>query len=600
MLLLGSGVAAVLLSRDLRVRALTPAAALLLGAGDLPAGAAIATPEPALVEDLEADVVAAVRSGQGVRREVHCTAASYVRQVQPASREDSGAVVTFVDVTASRRSADAARDSQARFRDLADNIAQLAWMANGDGWIFWYNKRWHDYTGTTLAEMEGWGWRAVHHPDHVDRVVAKIGHAFQTGEVWEDTFPLRGADGRYRWFLSRAIPIRDEQGRVVRWFGTNTDITELRDAEARLMQAARQKDEFLAMLGPELRNPLAAIRSASDVLRLHAPEDTAVVAAQQVLSRQTAHMARLLDALLDVSRIISGKIALENTVVDLGAICREVASDQASRAEARGVTLRRRLPAAPVWVDGDPVRLAQVVDNLLSNAVKYSRPGDEVLVALGRDGADAVLRVVDVGVGIEPDLLPHVFEPFRQSPQSLDRSEGGLGLGLSLVKALTELHGGRATAHSAGLGLGSEFVIRLPQTDRRPAPAAAVGPVAAGGRRVLLIEDNEDGALMLREALTRAGHEVEVARDGRRGVEAAFAGVPDVVICDLGLPAGLTGFDVARSLRGHDATRAIRLYALSGYARPEDKARCADAGFDGHFSKPVDLDHLLQVIARPA
>jgi len=495
-------------------------------------------------------------------------------------------------------SAESLRESEARFRTLADNIAQLAWMADGQGWIFWYNKRWYDYTGTTHAEVEGWGWRKVHHPDHIDRVVEKVSHCFQTGESWEDTFPLRGADGRYRWFLSRALPIRDAHGAVVRWFGTNTDVTEQRETEQRLVQADRQKDEFIAMLGHELRNPLAALRSAAELLRASTSSDPILAQARDVLDRQTAHMARLLDGLLDVSRIMRGKIAIKRVAVDLVDVCRVAAADLRERLGERQLGTRIELPPAPVWVEGDRVRLVQILDNLLTNAAKFTPDGGSISLVLAPEGETAVLRVRDTGCGIDPDQVPLVFTPFWQSEQTLDRSGGGLGLGLALVKSLTELHGGRVEVGSAGRDRGAEFAVRLPLT---APPDRAGEPTTARRRtplRLLLIEDNPDAAQMLQSLLQGCGHEVRRAADGREGIALARALKPDAIFCDLGLPGGMSGYDVAETLRRDGALGNIRLVAVSGYGRPEDKQRALAAGFDAHMTKPMTINQLEDLLAR--
>ena len=511
-----------------------------------------------------------------------------------------GFVGTSIDVTERRQTEESLRESEARFRALADNLPQLAWMARGDGWIYWYNRRWYEYTGTTLEEMEGWGWKAVHHPDHLERVVTKMRESFDRGVVWEDTFPMRRADGEYRWFLTRAVPIRDDNGDVTRWVGTNTDVTEQREVEQRLQEADRQKNEFLAMLGHELRNPLAAIRTAAEVLRVRSHENHSLVKTQAVLERQTAHMSKLLDGLLDLSRIISGKIRLNLEPVELRKLCHDVMSDARSRYQDRDLDLREDLPPEPVWAEADRVRLSQIIDNLLSNAVKFTPDGGSISLILQRDENEARIRVRDTGVGIESGLLPHIFEIFRQSEQSLDRSAGGLGIGLALARTLAAHHGGRVEAHSAGRGRGAEFVIFLPVSegpaDEESESADSSAPRGREGLKILLVEDNEDAAEMLGTMLELAGHHVMAASTGRAAVHSAIEWEPDVVLCDLGLPGGMSGFDVARELRADLRTRDLCLVALSGYGRPEDKKRAAEVGFDNHLTKPVSLDALKAVL----
>jgi two-component system CheB/CheR fusion protein len=511
-----------------------------------------------------------------------------------------GFVGTSADITERRELERALRENELRFRTLADNIAQFAWMADSEGSIVWYNKRWYDYTGTTPDDMRGWGWQKVHHPDHIERVVEKISRCFQTGEVWEDTFPLRGADGAYRWFLSRALPIRDEKGAVVRWFGTNTDITAQREAEQRLMQMDRHKDEFLAMLGHELRNPLAAVRSATELLKAGDQDNPLLSHARDVLDRQTAHMAHLLDGLLDVSRIMRGKIEIEHAKVDLRSICRNAVDDAQNRLGQRDLQLALERQPKPLWVDGDRVRLTQIVDNLLSNAVKFTPDGGVIRVALDAEDAEAVLRVRDSGVGIDATQLAEVFSTFWQSTQTLNRSKGGLGLGLALVKSLSELHGGSVAATSKGPGQGAEFIVRLPLADApaQQTESATTQSTALKPMRLLVIEDNPDAAASLGELLKLSGHQVHLAGDGPRGLELAQSERFDAVLCDLGLPAGMSGFDVARALRNHPGTAAMPLVALSGYGRPEDKSRAREAGFDVHLTKPVDLAVLQSALLR--
>ena len=502
----------------------------------------------------------------------------------------------MIDITDLKQVEDSLKESEYRFRTLASNISQLAWMADGQGRVSWYNRRWYEYTGTTAEEMEGIGWQAVYHPHHLGRVVDKLTACFQTRQPWEDTFPLRGVDGTYRWFLSRAVPIVDEDGEVTHWFGTNTDVTHLREVEEKLVEADRQKDEFLAMLGHELRNPLAAVRTASELLRLNADGNPRIAQAQQVLERQTAHMSKLLDGLLDISRIIRGKIRLEREAVDFGTVCSEVAVDIAGSSASRNLTISTDLTSEALWVDADRVRLAQIVSNLLSNAVKFTLDGGLVTLSLRRDDDRAVLVVRDSGIGIEADLLPHVFEVFRQSTQSIDRSHGGLGLGLALVRTLTELHGGTIEAASEGLGRGAAFTFTLPLSSVRP--NSSTRPPRSESRRlhILIIEDNEDAAEMLQQLLERTGHDVAVAHSGKEGVSVARTVLPDVILCDLGLP-GMSGFEVAQALRQDANLTGVSLIAVSGYGRPEDKAQAIAAGFDVHMTKPVDVTMLEKVFA---
>ena len=510
-------------------------------------------------------------------------------------------VPSAVDITERKRAEAALRESEVLFRALADNIAQLAWMTDETGYIFWYNRRWFEFTGTTLEEMKGWGWQKFHHPEHVTRVTEKFRRHVASGEPWEDTFPLRSHAGRYRWFLSRAFPLRDDSGRVVRWFGTNTDITSQREAEEALREADRRKDEFIAILAHELRNPLAPVRSAVEVLRRLGQAEPRLDRARDIIDRQVTHMARLIDDLLDVSRITRGKLALQRETCDLATIARLTAEDYRATLEAAGLRLVVSGPAGPLWVDGDPVRLAQMIGNLLNNAARFTDKGGLVEVRAELDDASrlAVVSVADTGVGIEPALLSRLFDPFSQAHQDLARSKGGLGLGLALTKGLAELHGGGVAAHSGGPGRGSTFTLRIPLSKARDETVSQGSPAArdGGGLLVLVIEDNEDAAEMLYELLQLGGHEVKLAFNGAAGVAAARELRPRVVISDIGLPGELDGYAVARALRAEPALQGVYLIALSGYADEDARRRSREAGFDVHIAKPADIATLERALA---
>jgi signal transduction histidine kinase/ActR/RegA family two-component response regulator len=365
-------------------------------------------------------------------------------------------------------------------------------------------------------------------------------------------------------------------------------------------EAARRKDEFLAMLGHELRNPLAAIRGATQVLDRISSQIEPAVRQRAIIDRQTRHLARLVDDLLDVSRVVSGKIALQLEAVELNELALRCMQALQQRVEAQGPEMRFTAADAPVVVRGDPVRLEQVVSNLLDNAVKYTPADGRIELSVERVDGEAVVRVRDSGVGIAPELLPRVFDLFTQAERSLDRAQGGLGLGLTLVRRLVEQHGGSVAATSAGAGRGSEFLVSLPVLHERGdgAPAAEVQSAApAGARHVLLIDDNADAREALRALLELWGHRVDVADDGPSGIELGRRLRPEVALVDIGLP-GVDGYQVAAALRASEETR-IQLVAITGYGQPEDRLRALEAGFDAHLVKPVDLDELARVLARP-
>ena len=368
-----------------------------------------------------------------------------------------------------------------------------------------------------------------------------------------------------------------------------------RAAEA-LRDSDRRKTEFLAVLSHELRNPLAAIANAAHLLALPEVTEGQSRRARQVIERQTGQLARLVDDLLDLTRIERGKIPLHARPLDLAETTRRTCEDHGSLFEDRGIALRC-CTSSPVWIQADPTRIAQVIGNLLQNAARYGHRGGTVVVeaALAPAGV-AELRVRDDGRGIAPDLLPRLFTPFVQSEDGLSRAHGGLGLGLSLVKALVQLHGGTVQARSDGPGRGAEFVLRLPVAEP-PSATTSVGTPHRhpGPLHLLIVEDNRDAAQMLAEVLESEGHQVHLARDARTALALARRLAPDVVLCDIGLP-DMDGYTLAHALRKDPALAHTRLIALSGYAQDQDRARAEQAGFDAHLVKPADLDELDRVL----
>jgi signal transduction histidine kinase len=378
------------------------------------------------------------------------------------------------------------------------------------------------------------------------------------------------------------------------------DISERKRAEEALREADRRKDEFLAVLSHELRNPLAPIRNGIYVLTRAKPESSQAARAMQVIERQVEHLTRLVDDLLDVTRISRGKIELQRARVDLREVVRKTADDMHSMFEEAAVELRLERSPGALWVNADATRLAQVVANLLHNAVKFTPAGGTVAVQVAdRDGRGEV-RVRDSGIGIEPGEVTKMFEPFAQADRGLARAQGGLGLGLALVLGLVEMHGGTVSARSEGPGRGAEFTISLPlATGSKPGAARPPGREAVRTRRVLVIEDNADAAQSLADILELRGHDVRVASDGRTGIDAALRMKPDVILCDIGLP-DIDGYEVARAVRAEAALKETRLIAVSGYARPQDRERARQAGFEAHVAKPAGVEMLDELLARDA
>ncbi|MEZ4408092.1 MAG: response regulator [Polyangiales bacterium] len=381
------------------------------------------------------------------------------------------------------------------------------------------------------------------------------------------------------------------------------DVTRDRVSAEVARLADQRKDEFLAMLGHELRNPLAAIVSASELLTRLPGDEAATTHARQILGRQTALMARLIDDLLDVSRITQGKIELRREPFDLRTAVARALETMHPTLVSRRHHVESRVSDEPLPVFGDPTRVEQVVMNLLHNAAKYTPPGGRIRVTTAREGHEAVLRVRDNGVGIPPEALSQIFDLFTQVETSLARTQGGLGIGLTLVRSLVAMHGGSIEAHSEGPDKGSEFDVRLPLSDLgsdppapRPKAPTPRTPPLPGSFRVLVVDDNEDIAEAMAMALSAAGYEVSLAFDGIQALEVAARETPQVVILDLGLP-GIDGFEVARRLRADARTAEAMLVALSGYGQASDRARSREAGVDEHLVKPVDFSVLLNLLA---
>ncbi|MBC7455519.1 MAG: response regulator [Massilia sp.] len=360
-------------------------------------------------------------------------------------------------------------------------------------------------------------------------------------------------------------------------------------------QQNRAKDEFLAMLGHELRNPLAAIVNAASVLGFQAMSAASAARASEIIVRQSGHLTRIVDDLLDVGRVHSGKILLERRALRLDLL---VASYGASLCEsARGAQHEISVATEPVWVDADPTRIEQIVANLLDNAIKYTPAGGRVALAVRAEGDEAVLAVSDTGIGICCELMPHVFELFAQGDCALDRAQGGLGVGLALVRRLAVMHGGRVSAHSAGLGQGSRFELRLPRVAPGGQVPVSPGILASSRQRILLIEDNADGREMMAMMLEAQQYQVVAAIDGGEGLRLALEHRPDIALVDIGLP-GIDGYEVARRMRANPATSVVRLVALTGYGQESDRVRALEAGFDAHLVKPVDLNLLMEVLEQ--
>jgi two-component system CheB/CheR fusion protein len=510
----------------------------------------------------------------------------------------AGATGFMMAIAETQRSAasEASRRSEDRYRSLVQASSQVIWTANAAGDVTEDLPSWSAFTGQTKEEVTGRGWGQKVHPDDIQRVREVWENSLATRTAHEVEFRVQAADGAYRHVLGRAVPILEGDGAVREWVGMLTDITEKKAVERELQEASRKKDEFLAMLSHELRNPLAPMRNAIEVLRLKGPPDPFLQSARDVIDRQLRHLTRLVDDLLDASRITQGKITLQKEKLELASIINRAVETSLPLIEERGQQLIVSVPPQPVLLSGDPTRLSQVLSNLLNNAVKYTEEGGRIWVSAKREGEEAVVRVRDSGVGIPEEVLPHVFDLFTQADRSLDRSQGGLGIGLTLVRNLVEMHGGRVQAKSGGPGKGSEFTVYLPalpsQSKAAEVPQASKQRSAScAGLRVLVVDDNVDSADTLAFILKLSGHDVRTAYAGDTALEEAGSFVPQVVVLDIGLPR-MSGYEVARRLREQPEMKASFLIALTGYGQDEDRQRTMSAGFDHHLIKPVDPEKL--------
>ena len=519
------------------------------------------------------------------------------------------------DITERKRAAHDLMERERQFRTLADSIPQLAWMARADGWIFWYNRRWYEYTGTTPEQMEGWGWQSVHDPAELPRVIAHYKECLDSGMPWEDTFPLRRRDAAMRWHLSRAQPVRDDRGEIVRWFGTNTDVTQLRELEEDLRVAKEEaeganqaKDTFLAVLSHELRTPLNPILLAATAM-LERPGDSEELRPTLEMIRQNVNLqARLIDDLLDVMRIVRGKMPLHWEVADCHKLIDQAI--QICRSEVFGKEQRLTLDrlAEEHHLNADPARMQQVFWNLIKNAVKFTPDGGTITIrtrserALGDREPRIVIEVSDTGIGIDPEVLPKIFDPFQQGESTTTRRFGGLGLGLAICRGIVEAHGGTLEAESEGEGRGTTFRIALKALPRsavagRDEPRDdAEGPCQTHqALKILFVEDEPTTLRLMARLLRSLGHDVTPAMT----IGAATAEIEeadfDLVVSDLGLPDG-SGLELMRRVVAQKG--ALPAIALTGYGMEEDIRRSREAGFTAHLTKPIDFAKLEAMILR--
>lgn len=498
-----------------------------------------------------------------------------------------------------RRTQSALRDSEERFRQLTDNIEDVFWMFSvPEGVLEYVSPAYPAIWGRSIEslEREPGSWMDAVHPDdrgHIDGLWRGLQHK----PHYEAEFRIMPEDGSLRWVRDRLFPVRDARDQVYRVARVTSDITRRKEMESLLRAADSNKNEFLATLAHELRNPLSPIRNAAALLgSTGAGAAERQARAREVITRQVDHLAHLVDDLLDVARISEGKIALRKEEVDIKGVIAQAIETAGPLIAAREHRLEVAQPERQIWVSGDPVRLAQSMGNLLHNAAKFTPKGGLIHVEVQLDGDTVRIAVQDNGIGIADDNLPRIFGMFAQAAVPPDRAPEGLGIGLSLVSRLLEMHGGRLTASSPGIGMGSTFTVELPvlrtSMPEQAAPAAEEGGQAVQkGRRVLLVDDNVDAMEMMAFLLAEMGYEAHTTADATGIVELASALRPDVIVLDIGLPT-VDGYEVARMLKQHPALKSIRLVAHTGYGSPEDRRKAQEAGFDAHLVKPAELDDL--------
>jgi PAS domain S-box-containing protein len=503
-----------------------------------------------------------------------------------------------------RRAEGALRESEERFRQMAENIDDVFWMLDPatDQLLYVspaFGRLWGDEAVSPATGSGHWAGRI--YPEDEAAVEAAYG-ALASGTPYEIEYRIVRPDGDIRWVGERAFTVRDARDRIYRLAGVVNDISERKANDMVLRDADRRKDEFLAMLAHELRNPLAPIRNAIELLDpSRAPSPQAFETMRTVIARQVRHLSRLVDDLLDVARITQGKITLRQENVSLATAIEAAIETVAPALTKKAHTLKTGMPDESLYVVGDGVRIAQILGNVLSNAVKYTPQGGEILLDVRESDDNVKITVRDNGVGMSAETIPLIFDLFVQSQNSLERSEGGLGIGLPLARTLVELHGGTIQAFSGGPGHGSEFIVCLPLS--RPVqtaqPTDAPVTVPHGARqalRLLLVDDSVDAAMLLSMVLEADGYEVRVAHEGSEALEVAAQFKPEIVLLDLGLP-GMDGFQLAREMRKRTDTADALLVAVTGYGQAADRLRSQEAGFDHHLVKPVAAEEIHRVIA---
>jgi PAS domain S-box-containing protein len=493
--------------------------------------------------------------------------------------------------------------SEKLYRAIGESINYGVWVTDADGRCIYISDSFLKLVGLTMEQAINDGWVSVLHPDDIEDTMAAWKECAHTGNNWYREHRMLGVDGKYHSILAQGVPIRNDAGQIMRWAGINLDISRLKNTERALLEADRRKDEFLATLAHELRNPLAPIRNAVRILDSDAADERQRKWGREVIARQVQRMSLLLDDLLDVSRITRGQLELKKDYVDLKAVVGVAVETARPLLDGKQHQLTVSLPGENVKLEADPLRLSQVIGNLLTNAAKYTDTGGRISLSARRENAELVIAIRDSGIGLTQESIPGLFTMFSQVNSAIDRAEGGLGIGLALVKGLVALHGGRVEVRSEGLGRGSEFIIHLPHKVLAPRATAEVEEESGAANanvvrhcRVLVADDNRDAAESLAMVLRFAGYEVFIAFNGAEALALGEQERPRAAILDIGMP-GMSGHEVARRMRLEAWGRNAVLIALTGWGQEQDKQAAKAAGFDEHMTKPVDPDKVERLLA---
>lgn len=544
----------------------------------------------------------AQQANEALREQSRALTAELGRSEAEASRRGAALDVTTNALQRMTEDAKAWRLGEEKFRLVTDALPQMVWTARADGYLDYHNRYFYEFSGAAHKAAEGQEWTSFVHPDDLASAELAWSRSVATKQPYETMFRVRHRSGEYRWTLARAILVRDNHAGLLKWVGSNTDIHEKVLAEQELREAHQRKDEFLAMLAHELRNPLAPIRAGAELLPQLSTDPVQVERVGTMIRRQIVHVMSLIDDLLEVSRVTQGLVALDKHNLDFRQVVEDSVEQVRPLVDARTHRLTVDMPDAVVCVFGDHKRLVQVLSNLLNNAAKYTPDGGRIALAVRCSSDSAITTVKDNGIGMKPDLLRTAFDLFQQGERTSERTEGGLGLGLALVKSMVGQHGGSVVATSGGPGKGSELEVRLPLAQGEPEEAPAnqkivQAPMEHRRLRVLLVEDNVEVADALGMVLDIMGNDVVIEHDAHGALARAKTETFDICMLDIGLPS-MDGYELARHLRASPGSQGAVFVAHTGYGQEADRKKSEAAGFAHHLVKPVGIHDLQAVLNR--